>query len=226
MRLVITSVNYGDMLAVTLPAWRSVVPDGALVVATAPDDDESQRVAAANDVPCVVTNAWTRSDASCHQGDMPRFNLALGLDVAFGLYDILRTPPEIDELCGHMSADCYPVGVWPDDHTFPDDTISGFWRYECPTPNDLTSFQRGRRPLSTFARLKNAHGWPIGYCQIFRYREGLRFGSFPTAGKFDIRFREKFTHKVMRTEVSLLHLGPSSVRENWAGRVIPAWGAA
>lgn len=225
MRIVLTSVRYADFLAVTLPAWRALVPSG-LLVATSPEDEASQRIAADHNVPTVITDAWRRSDRTCHQGDMPRFNLALGLDVAFGLFDDAMPPPAEDELCGHLSADCYPVGRWPADRTFPADTIAGFWRYACATPAELRDAQQGRRAVSSFPRLKNAHGWPIGYCQLFRYRSGLRFGSFPTAGKFDIRFREQFTHKVMRDDVALLHLGPSSVRENWAGRVIPQWGAA
>lgn len=226
MKVVVTSVHYADFLAVTLPAWREIVPAGCLMVATSPDDVDTHAVAAACDVPIIATEAWSQRDPSCHVGDGVHFNLALGLDVALiGLLEGRVAKPARGEVCGHVSADCYPVGHWPADDRFTDDTIYGFWRYDCPTTEAFDRFQRDRR-IERFPRLKNAHGWPIGYCQLFRYREGLRFGSFPTAGKFDIRFRERFPNKVMLGDVSLLHLGPSSVRSNWAGRTIPHWGAA
>lgn len=214
MKVVVTSVGYADFLAVTLAAWQALVPSG-LCVATSPVDEATQQVAAAAGVPVCVTDAWTRIDPSCHAGDRVSFNMALGLDVAFaGVVE--------GEVCGHVSADCYPVGRWPADKRIVSDTIYGFWRYDCQTPQDFARYQADRR-LGRFPRMKNCHGWPIGYCQLFRYRSDVRFGSFPTAGKFDIRFREKFTHKVMLDDVALIHLGPSSVRANWAGRTIPAW---
>lgn len=219
MRLVITSVDYADFLAVTLPAWRAFVPD--VVVATAPWDPETQAVAASHDVKTIVTDAWRRMDVG-HVGERVHFNMALGLDVAFGLFEQEADPPAHDDVCGHVSADCFPVGTWPVDETFARGTVYGFWRYDCPTPADFAAFQSDGR-WSRFSRMKNGHGWPIGYCQMFRYRPGLRFGSFPTAGKFDIRFRDQFPNKVMRDEIQLIHLGPASVRENWAGRTIETW---
>jgi hypothetical protein len=219
MRLVITSVDYADFLSVTLPAWRALVPN--VVIATAPWDLDTQAIAAEHGVSTIVTDAWRLMDVG-HVGERVHFNMALGLDVAFGLFENQVEPPADGEVCGHVSADCYPVGRWPKDDTFKPDTIYGFWRYDCPTPSAFAAFC-GDGDWQRFPQMKNGHGWPIGYCQLFRYRPGLRFGSFPTAGKFDIRFREKFTHKVMRDEVALIHLGPASVRENWAGRTIEKW---
>ncbi len=217
MKVIVTSVGYADFLAVTLPAWRALVPTG-LCVATSPDDHATQRMAGICGVPVCLTHAWSQMDPSCHVGERVSFNMALGLDMAFaGTVD--------GTVCGHVSADCYPVGRWPAETRIVEDTIYGFWRYDCPTPQAFDQYQADRR-LARFPRMKNAHGWPIGYCQVFRYRSGVRFGSFPTAGKFDIRFREKFTHKVMLDDVALIHLGPSSVRENWAGRTIPEWVSA
>ena len=108
MRLVVTSVRYADFLAVTLPAWKAIVPSGALYVATSIDDIHTQQVAVAHGVPCLCTEAWTQKDPTCHEGGEPTFNLALGLDTALGLVPGLMPEPTPGEIIGHASADCVP----------------------------------------------------------------------------------------------------------------------
>lgn len=224
MRFAITSVHYADMLAVVLPAWKALLPSG-LLVATSPDDQASQRVARDHGVPVFVTDAWTRTDPTCHKvGRETTFNMALGLDESLGLVGDNR--PAVGEIVGHVSADCVPFGRWPKDATFAPGAVYGFWRHECLSPKALHQHQAGQRGLGQFPRLKNSHGWPIGYNQVFRYAPGIRFGSYPTAGKFDTDFSRTFARQEMRDELYFLHLGPINVRENWAGRVVPQWGAA
>lgn len=221
MRFAIVSVGYGDMLPSSLPAWQALVPSG-LVVATSAEDLESQRVARECGVPVYVTDAWRRTDPACHQATRETtFNMALALDEALGL--IGDQPPAVGEIVGHANVDCVPFGRWPDEAVFTPGTIYGFWRHECLSAKALREHQAGRRGLGRFPRLKNSHGWPIGYNQIFRYATGIRFGSYPTAGKFDTDFARTFARQEMRGEMYLLHMGPINVRENWAGRVVPAW---
>lgn len=222
MRVVLTSVGYGDLLAVTIDAWKRVVPKG-LVVATSFDDTESQDIAKAHYVPFVVTDAWTRDDPSCHKGRPSTFNMALGLDVAFGFAEDSVEPVTPGEVCAHVNPDCYPFGTWPKDSAIKQDTVYGFWRHECLSQKALTQHLAGNRGLEHFPRLKNSHGWPIGYCQIFRAQPGRRFGSYPTAGKFDTDFSRGFARQEMLPDVYLLHLGAINVRENWGGRVVPRW---
>ena len=219
MRLAIASVNYADCLAVSLPAWLALIPVG-LWVATSPDDRASKEVALDHGVPVYVTDAWTRP-----QSHDVRFNLALGLDEALGLVPSAVPPPKPGELMGHVSADCVPFGSWPKEKTFDADAVYGFWRYECLTPKALETHRRAPS-LGSLKKLKNSHGWPIGYNQIFRYQPGLRFGSYPSAGKFDTDFSRQFRRQVMRNEIYFLHLGPVSVKANWSGRVIPQWGTS
>lgn len=226
MRVVLTSVHYGDHLAVTLPAWLAALPAGTdLIVATSPDDEESQRVALAHGVHMIVTDAWTQIGAD-HAGDTPTFNMGHGLNVAFGLAGDLMPAPKDGEILGHVNPDCYPFGAWPDDQTFDRDAVYGFWRHECLSPKALREHIDGRRGLDRFPRLKNSHGWPIGYCQFFRAQPGRLFPSYPTAGKFDTAFSRGFSRQVMLDGLYLLHLGPINVRANWAGRVVPRWGNA
>lgn len=226
MRIAITSVKYADFLAVTLPAWKAILPKGAIFVATSHDDTDTQRVAAENGVQCLMTDAWTRKDPTCHQGGEPTFNLALGLDETLGLAGNVVPPPAEGEVIGHVSADCVPFGKWPKADRFAQDIICAFWRYECLEPRHLEQHQQGLRPLSLFKRLKNTSSAPIGYCQIFKHQAGRRFGSYPTAGKFDTQFTRQFPGARMLTDVYFLHLGPINIRENWGGRVVPEWGTA
>jgi hypothetical protein len=226
MRFAITSVNYADFLAVALPAWKAMLPAGSLVVATSHEDVVTQALTKDHGVTLVVTDAWTRKDSTCHEGGAPTFNIALGLDEALGLTGDLMSPPKDGEVIGHVSADCVPFGRWPDESNLDDQTVYGFWRYECLKPEHLAEHQQGRRPLSKFPRLKNTKGAPIGYNQIFRAKPGRRFGSYPTAGKFDTHFTTRFPRFEMLLDAYFLHLGPINVRENWAGRVVPTWGEA
>src|SRR5690606_37733393 len=77
VRVVIPSVNYADFLADTLPAWQAFLPrDAKIAVVTTPEDRETQAVAASCDVPCCVTDVWTRDGAI--------FNKGSALDLAFG----------------------------------------------------------------------------------------------------------------------------------------------
>jgi hypothetical protein len=221
----LTSVGYGDFLAVTLAAWQAVVPSGCLSIATAPGDSLTQRIAADRGVPVLVTDAWSRTDPRCHVGRRPGFNMSLGLDEALGLVPGLRPAPAVGELCGHVNPDCYPLGAWPNEATFAPETVYGFWRYACASPAALTAYLGGDREPDAYPRMKNAKHGPIGYCQIFRWTSGIRFGSYPSAGGFDTDFTRRFAHRAMRDEVFLLHLGGRD-RANWAGRTLPRWGAA
>lgn len=225
MRWVIASVRYADFLAVTLPAWKAIVPSG-LVVATSPEDEDTQAVAENCGVPCIITDAWTRPDPLGHNGGKPTFNLGFALNVALGLRESLVTPPAPLEVLGHASADCYPFGTWPDDKSLEADRIYGFWRHECLTPNALEAHRSGATARSRYPRLKNSGGRPIGYCQFFRNVPGRAFGSYPTAGKFDTHFVEGVGRHEMLDNVYLLHLGEHDNHRNWGGRVLPAWGSA
>lgn len=225
MRFVITSVNYADFLAETLPAWKAIVPEG-LIVATSPADLETQRVADVCKVNCVTTDAWA---APCvdHQGGPPKFNLGHGLNVALGLCEHSPlTRPQVGELIGHASADCYPVGSWVSESALTLDKIYGVWRYSCLTPKHLSQHKRGERSIRDALRLKNSGGKPIGYFQMFRYTTGRLFPSYATAGKFDTEMVTRFLAWQMRDEFYLLHLGEHDNHKNWSGRVLPKWEAA
>jgi len=226
MRAIITSVNCGDFLAETLPAWKRMLGD-VLGVATSPADTETQDVCAANGVTTWVTDAWSRVDAAIHRGaNPPTFNMPFGLDEAFGFIPGLRETPEDSELCLSLNADVYPFGKLPAEKDIPKSTMAGWWRYECATPKDLAAHRNGRT-LSAYKRMKNSGGRPVGYAQLFRYFPGFRFGSYGSAAKYDIHVFEKFPRLEMRSDLYLFHLGgPEGGHANWISRCVPRWGAA
>lgn len=226
MRVVICSVRCGDFLAATLPAWKRLVPKGCLGVATAPEDAETLAVCQANGVPAWVTDAWSRIDPSApHHGSIPpRFNMPLGLDEAFGFVPGLRDRPAVGEFCLSLNADVYPFGRLPKADAIPPGTMAGWWRHECRTPEDLAAHVSGQRPLSAYPRMKNSGGRPVGYAQAFRYFDGFRFGSYESAGKYDVHVFAKFQKLEMRSDLYLFHLGgPEGGHENWCGRCVPRW---
>lgn len=236
MRVVIPSVNYADFLADTLPAWQAFLPrDAKIAVVTTPEDRETQAVAASCDVPCCVTDVWTRDGAI--------FNKGSALDLAFGFAPGWTHPPSGKEVCLSIDADVYPFGQFPDRATLQPGVLYGCPRFQCDTREDLIAHLEGRKPRDAFqviltrvrgepnARLGTAQDLVtgamtcLGYFQLFRYRFGICFGPSKTAGKYDLDFRRHFQRRHPLTSVWVFHLGEQN-RENWRGRVVRPWGRA
>jgi hypothetical protein len=234
MRVVIPSVHFADLLAVTLPAWRETLPAARLIVVTAPQDEETQAVARQHDVRLCVTKAW-----GLHRGHL---NKAAALDRAFRFH---IGGPHDGERCLALDADVYPIGAFPHE-TLRTRTLYSCARYECLSPTALEAHLAGRtrradlpliRPRmrglaapqlvagASLAVAAQAALRCLGYFQLFRYRPGLRFGSFRSAGKYDLEFRRQFTHRDALLDFYVVHLGEQS-RANWKGRVTPRWGGA
>lgn len=231
MRAVIPAVDYADILAVTLPAWAALLPQGCLTVVTTPKDAATRAVADACGVKVHLTDAWYRADRSCHfrlDQEAIVFNKALALDEAFGF---LSDPPAPSEVCVSIDADGYPIGRFPYEEAIPASAVVGAWRYNCATQADLVAHLSGDLPRTHFPKMKNSEGGPVGYLQAFRYQPGMRFGSYPNAGKYDIHFmRKHVTQRLMvdESQLYILHLGPvgdspTLPRKNWYGRSVPQW---
>jgi hypothetical protein len=220
----LTSVDYADFLAVTLPAWRRLLPTATIRVVTSPADSETRMVAAWAGAEVHESTAWTT-------GRRARFNRARALDEALA-------EMRVGDICVSIDADCYPCGTWPEH--FEPDVLYGCARYLCPTHADLLAHLQRRVPregLSLMDVRLGAHGYGLaantpadvartageclGFCQAFRYA-GQRFGSYPTAGGYDTDFRQQFARCEGLTDFYVLHLGPSAGR-NWSGRVVPRW---
>jgi hypothetical protein len=234
MRVTIPSVDYGDFLAVTLPAWRTLLPYAQFTVVTSPEDRETISVATAEADRVLVTDAW-RSDGA-------QFNKAAALDLAFGFAGEETTPPEAGEVCLSIDADVHPFGKLREDRVLAE-AIHGCPRYFCRTARELWAHRRGRVGLRAFPLMLGKYrdhpsllAFPnpamvirtarsaIGYFQLWRHRPGLdRFGSYPTASTYDVVFAKSFRTRRPLTGFYVLHLGVCSQR-NWTGRVMPRWG--
>lgn len=219
MRVVIPSVNYADFLAVTLPAWKKLLPSQDFLVVTSPEDTETREVAAMNEAGVVLTDVWSLDGAS--------FNKAAALDLAFG-FD--KEPPwrvKDGEWCLSLDADVYPFGKFPDGFSV-DRVLYSAMRYSCDSPEDLQAHIDGRLPLSHFPEIRMWRNRRIpdpagkqGYFQLWRYQAGDRFGSYPTAAKYDVHFADKFPVRRYLDGIYVLHLGEH--RRNWSGRITPRW---
>ena len=237
MRLVIPSVNYGDLLQVILPAWLAILPREAITVVTAPGDQETRDIATGLAVDLLVTDAWRRDGAV--------FNKAAALDEAFGFVGDVRRAPADGGVCLSIDVDIFPFGGLPTGAEIKPDTLYGCPRFHCPTPDILKAHLFGtlkHRDLqliaprmrkvpgalivpNTPANVQDAASRCLGYFQLFRYQPGIRFGSYRTAGKYDLDFREQFTRRLTVPRFYALHLGDQD-RRNWQGRVTARWEAS
>lgn len=235
VRVCVPSVRYADFLAVTLPAWRAMFETASLAVVTSPEDEETQAVARRCGVDLVVTNAW-------HRGGR-KFDKAAALDEAFGFAGGRRRPPKEGESLLSIDADVYPFGTLPQGR-LRKDTIYGCPRYYCADMSVLNAHIKGETSLESLPlmmqrqrgissppeetrpdpdRLKHASKACLGYFQLWRHT-GHAFGSFPSAGGYDIAFRRQFRRRQGLEGFYVLHLGIAS-RKNWRGRVVPTWEA-
>lgn len=209
MRIVIPSVDYADMIGVTLPAWRRTFPAADLIVVTAKHDRATFRVARELGAALLVTDAWYR--------DGRAFDKAAALDEAFDFRERLA-----GEVCIAIDADVYPFGV------FDVDAIGGralysVDRYLVDSPAELER-QIANPDPAALARMTAGRRGP-GYFQAFRARPSLTFGSYPDAGYYDLAFHRHFAGVEVLEASYVVHLGRKSGK-NWRGRTLPKWGAA
>lgn len=240
MRAVIASVDYGDHLAVTLPAWMAVLAGWWVTVVTSHQDVETQRVTRDAGARLVITDAWRRHDptftppAHWHaywrergrtgpggRVDLtPTLNKALAMDEAIGFAGQVTPRPALDELCLAIDADCYPLGSLPPPEAFFARTIYGCRRYD-----GLPGYRRGSeivmrgRIASSQHRLCTSVGG--GYFQLFRWDGRERFGSYPGADGYDYDLAMRFQAGALIQSLDVLHYGET--HRNWWGRVTPRW---
>ena len=200
LRGITCSVNYGPLLAVTLPLNMRHLTE--CLVITSPDDEETQEVACS--VPGVslhVTDAFTRHGA--------RFNKGLSFEEGF------------DALGRHGM-----LWIWDADILFPDDvpfdqlrprTLHGCQRRILEDPS------RWSPDLDWRTCPKSRDGGPIGYSQIFSADDPALAGkrpwydvTFAHAGGGDAYFMEHWdaAHRTV-LPFDVLHLGKTDW--NWFG---------
>jgi hypothetical protein len=125
-----------------------------------------------------------------------------------------------------LDADVYPFGklALP---TSTERILYGVHRYACLHQADLEAHRSGKLPLEHFdlirmwrRRMPDPAGMQ-GYFQLWRYRPGDHFGSYPTAAKYDVYFGKQFPRRIYLDAPYVLHLGEH--RRNWSGRITARW---
>lgn len=195
MRIVITSVNYADYLCYTLPRWREAFPDAKFRIVTSLKDEQTRFVA---DGDAFSTDAFFRDGAL--------FNKAAALDEAMRDF-------QNGEIVVKIDADVIPHGTLPTE--IEHNTIYGCARYD--ESGKLLKFHSRKNPNPTPEQCARRC---IGFFQMFKYRRGRIFGSYPDASRYDIDFRRKFSRRVALPDFYVTHIGPMSKR-NWKGRIFP-----
>lgn len=220
MRVVIPSVNYADFLAVTLPAWKRLLPSVDFLVVTSAADEATRNVAARNETAVVLSEDWLAGGAT--------FNKAAALDRAFAFDGSPPRPIADGEWCLSLDADVYPFGKFSSLPGGYERVLYSVLRYGCPTREDFLGHLDGRLPLSHFDEIRMWKPGRVpdpaglqGYFQLWRFRPGDRFGSYPTAAKYDVHFGRQFPVRRYLDGLYVLHLGEH--RRNWNGRVTPPW---
>ncbi len=163
MTIIITSVNYSDYLNVTLPKWEAAFPDENVRVLTSWQDHETIAINGGHRVFC--------TDKFQIEGS---FNRASALD------DCLSQIAE-GSIVASVDADVIPHGKLPANIEF--DTIYGCARYT-EAGNIIHPWNR-RKPWRTPEECASRC---LGFFQLFRYSKTRKFGSYPTAGKYDTDF--------------------------------------
>ena len=201
MRVVIPSLGYGDLLAHTLAPWVQLLGRRAIWVITHPSDDVTKVVAERHDVGCVETEAWYANGA--------KMNKAAALDVGFG-FGLGDKPPRVGEVCLALDADVLPHGRLPNN-------VELKVLYGCKRYGLDGAFQRvANIPYIERHGRGDSPEACGGYFQLFRYSEGLSFGSFPTAAGYDYEFAFRFAQAQTLNCITVTHIGER--HKNWAGR--------
>ena len=210
---------------------------------TSKEDTETFAIARARYVRTYITDAWTRHDPTYTRDvshwrsfwqrkgiDMrqPTLNKALALDEAFGFVPSFTQPPADGEVCIVADADCRPVGTLPDERAIKDGVLYGCKRYELLADGSKGPLMpiRGR---ATLQRTQHAKNWFVcqGYFQMFRWHEGMRFGSYPAADAYDDDFAHTFSKGEEVQNFYVLHQGGmDTTHTNWRGRVTPRFEAS
>lgn len=201
LRAITVSVDYGDLLEVTVPWNRHHFSE--MCVVTSPDDVRTQTVCEGNDISCFITDSFYADNAVFNKW----IALEEGLDY-FGRHGVLTI----------LDADV----LWPGDLN----TEFEFGYLYSPYRHVLRDVTKFRYDLdwSTVPLKKDTEF--SGYSQIFHVSDP-HLGSAPWhetnwkhAGGADSFFQMKWpnTHK-RRPNFQVLHLGEDG--KNWCGRTTP-----
>lgn len=201
---VLVSVEYGDLLAYTLPRNRPHF--SRVIVVTSPDDHETIRVARRHKAVTLTTRCFWEHEASFNKGLALEHGLELG---GLGIRD---------EWFAVMDADI----LLPHDVTLEFEGRTAGCLYV--PPRRIVEFQTLSDP-ATWGAVRSREEF-AGFFQLFHSQDPVlsRRPWYPTdwrhAGGCDTEFWKKWQkHQRRRPPFEVLHIGPEG--QNWCGRVTP-----
>ena len=226
------SADYGDFLAETLPRNRNLFD--RLVVVTAPEDRETQRVCEYEYVECIQTDAL--------RSRWGQFAKGSGINVGLEVLDL-------DGWVVHFDADIVLPPLFRrilQDLDLDEQTIYGVdrhmiasaeqWREHCSNPKlqqeDDIYVHVNQYPLGTRIASSTKGGWlPIGYWQMWNPK-GSGVYEYPenhsSAGRTDMQFATQWprSKRQLLPEILVYHLEsePADQGANWNGRVTKKFG--
>lgn len=201
LRAILISVNYHDLLALTLPYNRHHF--SSVFVVTTPTDEHTKAVAAANGCHVVETDLFYEGGATFNKWAALEYGLDLmGRDGWICVMDAdICWPKQVPKWEGYLQAGCLYTPL----------RRMGPLTTQIPPESKWKDFRLHR----------NTGEW-AGYSQIFHagdphLGEPPWYENWKHAGGADSFFQKKWprSHKV-RPSFEVLHLGPAGV--NWCGR--------
>lgn len=224
-------VHYGDFLAHTLPANKSLFDE--IIVVTSPKDLYTQAVCEFNNVRCLITDVFYEDGASFNKAKginegfkaLNKRDWVLHIDSDIWLPSTFRivmekVPLNRDDLYGVDRLMCPSYQAW-EDFKVQQKPVHEAWVYQ-----HMDFFPMGER----FIQYKGDGYIPLGYFQMFHKS---KFKEYPTkhmsAARTDLQFSLMWERKNRRLipDVVGIHL-ESELRTdqsvNWFGRQTPPFG--
>jgi hypothetical protein len=228
---VITCVNYSDFLAYTLPTNRSMFD--RIVVATTPEDRETQKLCEFWHVACVATSSFTDRGAFCKGGGINAGLKGLRRDGWLVHMDAdILLPPLFRAL--FSQADLDPTFLYGVDRMMVKSYEEWVRFLSAPPVQQEADIFVHPQPFPLGVRIATSrHGGylPIGYFQMWN---GPATGvlAYPDehtdAGRGDMLFAANWprARRALFAEVIAYHLESAAapMGANWSGRTTPTFG--
>ena len=227
IEVIITSVGYGDFLAITLPETKQWFE--SITVVTAPEDRNTIALAEREGVSTHITSVWHENGA--------RFNKAAAINSVLDHLALDGT----DSWVLSLDADILlHADLRPDVADLDSQGLYSIKRRMCETEQEWRELVTGRRrvdelPLYVPA-VVNGKVWKhrptdnpaalCGYLQLWHATKAVGVKRLPAstnAAGYDVLFAFSFPD-ALRSFIEgreVLHLGPR--KTNWDGRVSPWW---
>ncbi len=209
LNIVLTCVNYSDLLAVSLSENIKIIDPRFITVVTDSSDVLTQRLCGIFGVNCIITDKFYDDGAAFNKGkainegiksiENPDWILLTDADIVF--------PPNFMSVLNEKTVNI--------------NKLYATSRYLCRNYDTYLKYKAGQITLSEMDGVHRCP--PVGYFQLFSYnhpsiinKEKIYPETSIDASWSDMLFADRFTQKECIQTIKLIHLGDDS--QNWKGR--------